>query len=565
MRLDVNSVPLKYPKNKTFTLRPIAFALISVLALQGCATVNQKGESLSPVESLNETFNSDDPCANNARNIGIGVGVIGGEILGRAVFGIKGGGALIGAVAGALIGAEIDKRKCELSKIAKKYGLEIQVTTLTTNTNTAAQENAGQLTTKNETQKEEEAGIFAAIIDPKGSSSFLNGSDQLSADAKPPFMEIAKLYATKQPVNTIGVKLNEEKNELHKRRVLVIGHTDDTGNSKLHAYLSERRAKTVAQLFKSMGVAEDDLFYQGAGETQPIADNATEEGRAKNRRVDIVDLSNDATFKLYLQNRRPNTAFYRPVTTTVGKAPQSETMLASNAKTVKSAPAKVGNDATAVTESTAVVSKNAKPTKKLLSGSIDFGGIAATSSNTVVNIGEQVKAKQGFMLISEAKASDMGQISSCNIDRPRNAGAVKSLKDGKDYATSEFLPGLYGRTWHDTVGGNLVVLNNVKVLRDGAASANAPELKVYANYDPARNKKAKSDGPKADVLATPAVNVYQGSNGLLYRVFAEGERGVQCMDMLIAADGNATAKAGKIIYGSKDNAFVSDFKPTMYQ
>lgn len=162
------------------------------------------------------------------------------------------------------------------------------------------------------------------------------------------------------------------------------------------------------------------------------------------------------------------------------------------------------------------------------------------------------------MLISEAQANDMGSISSCSNDRPRNAGAVKSFKDGKAAATSEYLPGLYGRSWQDTVGGNLVMLNGVAVLRDGAAPANAPTLKVYANYNPSQNRN-----PKPDVTMIPAVNTYQGSNGLLYRVFTQGEHGMQCMDVLMPADGSPTAKAGKVIYGSKGSEFVSDFKPTM--
>ena len=382
-------------------------------------------------------------------------------------------------------------------------------------------------------------------------------------------MEIAQQYSAEQQATQVGARTNEEKtratDELRKKRVLLIGHTDDTGSSKLNADLSERRAKAVAQVFKSMGVAENQLYYQGAGETLPTADNATAEGRAKNRRVEIVDLSNEETFRLYLQNRRPNTAYYRPADTagnTMKTAYVTEvgaTSASTANKPVSGNKGKTQKVAKIVKAEQAANASEALPSQpKLTRDFIDFGGSPITPANATVNLGEMAKAKQGFMLISEAHANDMSSISSCSMDRPRNAGAVKSFKDGKTYTTSEYLPGLHGRSWQDMVGGNLVVLNGVAVLRDGAVPANAPDLKVYANYNPSQNRN-----PKPDVVMTPAVNTYQGSNGLLYRVFTQGEHGMQCMDVLMPADGSTTAKAGKVIYGIKGSEFVSDFKPTM--
>lgn len=550
----------------SISLKPIAIAVIATVTLNGCATTNSETGNPSIIEAFKQTFDSDDPCANNARNIGIVLGAIIGAVAGNKVADKKNkaagtvGGGGIGALLGGLIGAEVDKRKCELSKIQKKHGLEMQVMQISIEADAAqkAGSTASNSTHQSSSDATQKVGLSVSVVDQEGRPQFLSGSDVLSPVAKEQFSEIARQYATDKIVAGVEVKNSQERqalsDELSKKRVLLIGHTDDTGSSKLNADLSERRARAVAQIFKSMGVDKDQLFYQGAGETLPIADNSTVEGRSKNRRVEIVDLSNEKTFGIYLQNRRPNTAYYRPVDIT--------------GKSVKT-PSTVTVDAPSATANKSVANKNSKSKNvaniepmvslpKLTSGFIDFGGAPATLANSTVNLGERVKAKQGFMLISEAQASDMSSISRCTMDRPRSSGAVKSLKDGKAYATSEYLPGLYGRSWQDTVGGNLVVLNGVAVLRDGATPANAPKLSVYVNYNPSKNRNAKPD-----VAITPAVNAYQGSNGLLYRVFTQGEHGMQCMDVLMPADGSPAAKAGKVIYGSKGSEFVSDFKPIM--
>ena len=69
--------------------------------------------------------------------------------------------------------------------------------------------------------------------------------------------------------------------------VEVAGHTDDVGDSGSNESLSERRARTVWAFLIRYGVDESRISYRGYGESQPISDNATPEGRAKNRRVEL--------------------------------------------------------------------------------------------------------------------------------------------------------------------------------------------------------------------------------------------------------------------------------------
>ena len=558
-----------------FKLSPriIATPLLLCLTLQGCATVDPKTGKPSMTETFKQTFASDDPCANNARNIGILAGTILGGVIGSKVGDGKTAGILlgigIGGALGAFIGSEVDNRQCALSKIGQKYGLDMQVTPLAVSV-AAPADKAGAETSATPSGSTQKVGLSVSVVDVDGKPQFNSGSGELQTDAKQHFGEIAKQYSASEQVALIGKgKTEQEKKdifvELSKKRILLIGHTDDTGNSKTNAELSEKRARAVARLFKSQGVGESQLFYQGAGETMPIDDNSTPEGRAKNRRVEIVDLTNDEAFKLYLQNKRAKTEYYRAVD--VADAQKSEDVTSitpqANNKNTNKAPSnkkekvmvasKKLDQKTAVAESSKI-DKVKEPQRSW----INFGGSPATLENSAVKLGEVTTVKPKFSLISTAQASDMRQISACNMDRPRDSGEVKSLKDGKAYATNEHLPSLNGRSWQDTVGGNLVVLNRVAVLRDGATLANAPELKVYANYNASKNRNAKPE-----LSIEPAVNIYQGSNGLLYRIFAQGNLGLQCMDVLMPLDNSGVAKGGKVVYGSKGNTFVADFKPNV--
>lgn len=69
--------------------------------------------------------------------------------------------------------------------------------------------------------------------------------------------------------------------------IKVVGHTDSVGSDAYNQALSERRASSVAEYLLSQGVVPNKVTSEGKGESQPIADNETEAGRAKNRRVDL--------------------------------------------------------------------------------------------------------------------------------------------------------------------------------------------------------------------------------------------------------------------------------------
>ena len=70
-------------------------------------------------------------------------------------------------------------------------------------------------------------------------------------------------------------------------KVEVAGHTDSSGSDAYNQQLSARRATAVMEYFVGKGVAAAQLTAKGYGESQPVADNGTADGRALNRRVEL--------------------------------------------------------------------------------------------------------------------------------------------------------------------------------------------------------------------------------------------------------------------------------------
>jgi outer membrane protein OmpA-like peptidoglycan-associated protein len=101
---------------------------------------------------------------------------------------------------------------------------------------------------------------------------FATGSHELSADAH---------LALKSLCDTL---MSEKFNKL-----IIHGHTDDTGNFTANKLLSQRRAGAVLKNLRScLDLEGIEIEVEGFGESQPIADNATEDGRQQNRRVEIL-------------------------------------------------------------------------------------------------------------------------------------------------------------------------------------------------------------------------------------------------------------------------------------
>jgi outer membrane protein OmpA-like peptidoglycan-associated protein/predicted small secreted protein len=529
--------------------RKLTLSIVAILAASlsttACNPVKDTGDAFK------QTFNNDDPCSNNARNIGAVVGGIAGLLIGRNNSNSAGAIALAaaaGAGVGALIGNDIDSRQCELHKISQKYNVPILSESIT-----AVDAGIANETPNVDNSKQEPVGLKVSLQDT--GKQFESGSDQLTPEAKQYFSDIAKTYNPNSVVTKDPKQQDQQRQLLKQRQVLIIGHTDDTGSSNFNADLAERRAKVVAEIFAANGVPRENLHYQGAGETQPIADNRTETGRAKNRRAEIVELPNVAALESYLGQRKPVVAYYRTSNATAFMQP----------KVVQHPPKidKLKNETqtTAKNNVTAPVT-TVKQALAQTSSQWHFEGQPLIKADASVSVGNvlPVQDKLSWIpFINAATASEQDSVyaSSCSVDHPRAVRGVKSLSTGKEleYKTSNFLPGMNNAAWMGSAGQHAVGLAGVAVARDGGAPVKNPVVLIYSDVQPANDAKPL-------VKLTTQANAYQGKNGVLYRVFVDdNSTPVSCIDIVVPNQAPFTATSGYLIHQESGQTYATIFTP----
>jgi outer membrane protein OmpA-like peptidoglycan-associated protein len=119
------------------------------------------------------------------------------------------------------------------------------------------------------TVKQEPRGM---VITLSGSVFFASAKSELLVSAQTKLNEVAEALTKMDPESTIVVE----------------GHTDSQGNATFNQDLSQRRAQSARDYLVSRGLASDRVTAQGFGSTRSVADNSSAEGRANNRRVEIV-------------------------------------------------------------------------------------------------------------------------------------------------------------------------------------------------------------------------------------------------------------------------------------
>ncbi|WP_321958152.1 OmpA family protein [Paraburkholderia bannensis] len=550
--------------------RPLWLATIVAFAVSGCANPggfqqlggnanDSKGQG--DLNIFESTFDNPDPCANSNRNIGVAVGVGIGAILG-AVIAKKNkvaAAAIAGAaggLAGGLIGHAVDSRRCALSKIAVRHDLTYSAAPLEVKAS--------------DTGQAEQVGSSFTIVDTAKHTQFETGSAELTPEAKIYFGEIAEQYRTSTRVAEASSA--DEKAAAAQTKILLIGHTDDTGSSELNADLSERRARAVARLFSSHGISPDNVFYQGAGETLPIADNHTDEGRARNRRVEIVDLTGAKPdiLQSYASSRVPLYRYYRASASQpeeralrlqspkpVAKVARSTSASKMTKGSTSMKAQAIASDAGAQPGSTVKPTSSTNGAEERIASSdgIDFGWRATSPAMVGLKFATIAAPSSTFAFLSSAVADEAPVSKSCTNDRPRVSHVMKSVADDRAVPVRDHLQNLYGSSWGATVNGQYLALQDVSVLRNGSTAGSRPTLLVWKDYE----KGSGLSGP-AQVRLSPDVNAYAVKDGVLYRVFVNNAGVFDCADIIFS---NGKATAGELVRHKSNQFFTVDYVPTI--
>lgn len=181
----------------------------------------------------------------NRTAVGIGVGALSGYLLGDVVGGshdrnAKVIGMGVGALAGGAVGYYMDRQEAELRRQTAGTGVDVY-------------RNGDEL----------------VLRMPSGITFQVDHSD-IQPQFQSTLNQVAQTLAS-----------------YNQTYIDVLGHTDATGSDAYNQALSERRAQSVANYLSARGVAGARIGIRGYGESQPIASNDTEVGRAENRRVEI--------------------------------------------------------------------------------------------------------------------------------------------------------------------------------------------------------------------------------------------------------------------------------------
>ena len=202
-------------------------ALVAALATAGCENMSERQKGTA-----------------QGAGIGAAAGAILGAATGNSSSAAKGAviGGAIGAVAGNLWSKHMEDKRAAMERATQGTGVEVART----------QDN--QLK-----------------VNVPSDISF----DVGRADIKPELRSVLDSFAN-------GLK--DDPNT----RIRIVGHTDNTGSDAINDPLSLQRARSVKNYLEDRGIADSRIEAEGRGEHEPIADNSTAAGRAKNRRVEFV-------------------------------------------------------------------------------------------------------------------------------------------------------------------------------------------------------------------------------------------------------------------------------------
>lgn len=109
--------------------------------------------------------------------------------------------------------------------------------------------------------------------------------------------ELAKATIKEESFDLLNEIVQVIKDNPHIKKIAIEGHASSDGDDDFNLKLSDERSKSVRKYLVDKGIPEGALTAKGFGETKPIADNGTEEGRVANRRVEFNIVEQDVTKK----------------------------------------------------------------------------------------------------------------------------------------------------------------------------------------------------------------------------------------------------------------------------
>ena len=239
---------------RTHLLKVIPFLLVSSV-LSGCATTSSTGDA--PLNQGNWPL-----CSAIGALAGGGLGAIESSTWAA-------GGAVAGAVLGTIICYAQDGDEDDDGVFDRRDRCP------GTPAGTPVHHNGCPLpqypaSVAEEPPMEPQAQDEVIVLSDLGIVLFAFGSAELTGEAKRLLADVATRLTG---ANLVAVK--------------VVGHTDSVGSDAYNQGLSERRARSVADFLVAQGVPADKLSTEGRGESQPVADNGSDAGRAENRRVEL--------------------------------------------------------------------------------------------------------------------------------------------------------------------------------------------------------------------------------------------------------------------------------------
>lgn len=190
---------------------------------------------------------------------GAGLGAIIGHQTGNAGAGVAIGSAA-GALSGALIGGQIDRQDREID--IRRRRIDQQEAMIAENARLIQ-----ELRQRGIDVRDSDRGVVVNLPDVL----FEFGRADLTPTARRTVSEIAQVIQ-----------------RAPSRKILIEGHTDSVGTIAANYRLSDARARQVARALEASGIARRSISIQALGETTPIATNNTDEGRRRNRRVEVI-------------------------------------------------------------------------------------------------------------------------------------------------------------------------------------------------------------------------------------------------------------------------------------